>query len=461
MNLYDSRILIVDDEKALSRMVEGVSRKEGFINIYTAADCKSAELLTAENEFQMILLDVMLPDGDGFSLYEVMKEKEKNRNTPVIFLSARDEDYARLKGLGLGADDYVTKPFLPEELILRVKAVLKRTYHMEETMKNEQIGAAQVDWNAGVIRNGAEEYALTAKEYTLLRKLSENRGRILSMNVLCDTLWPDGSYGYENSLMVHIRRLREKIEKVIQYFVLFFCMMILLLVLNVVFIGVVEVQTSDEQSYPKAEKMAEYLQWDENGKCAMTKEGTDIVDLYQGFAMVIDNTGKIIWEYKLPEELEQTYTIQEVAVFAKWYLKDYPVDIHVVPNGILVLGRPKDTIWKYNISHSLGTMEALLKYIPYLLLVDILLLIVIPFIILRRQNRQKEKERTTWIAGVSHNIRTPLSLVLGYADEIGRESFDQEAVQKAQVIEEQAIRIRSLITNLNTENKLAYGMGNW
>ena len=148
-----------------------------------------------------------------------------------------------------------------------------------------------------------------------------------------------------------------RIEKVIQYFVLFFCMMILLLVLNVVFIGVVEVQTSDEQSYPKSEKMAEYLQWDENGKCAMAKEGTDIVDLYQGFAMVIDNTGKIIWEYKLPEELEQTYTLQEVAVFAKWYLKDYPVDIHVVPNGILVLGRPKDTIWKYNISHSLGTME--------------------------------------------------------------------------------------------------------
>lgn len=213
MNLYDSRILIVDDEKALSRMVEGVLQKEDFFRIYTAADCKSAELLTAENEFQMILLDVMLPDGDGFSLYKVMRETEKNRNTPVIFLSARDEDYARLKGLGLGADDYITKPFLPEELILRVKAVLKRTYHMEETMKNEQIGVAQVDWNAGVIRNGAEEYALTAKEYTLLRKLSENRGRILSMNVLCDTLWPDGSYGYENSLMVHIRRLREKIEE--------------------------------------------------------------------------------------------------------------------------------------------------------------------------------------------------------------------------------------------------------
>lgn len=85
MNLYDSRILIVDDEKALSRMVEGVLQKEGFFRIYTAADCKSAELLTTENEFQMILLDVMLPDGDGFSLYKVMRETEKKQKYSCDF----------------------------------------------------------------------------------------------------------------------------------------------------------------------------------------------------------------------------------------------------------------------------------------------------------------------------------------------------------------------------------------
>ena len=84
---------------------------------------------------------------------------------------------------------------------------------MEETLAGDTIGNTQVDWNAGIIRTPKEEYTLTAKEYALLKKLCENRGRILSMNVLCDTLWPDGSYGYENSLMVHMRRLREKIEE--------------------------------------------------------------------------------------------------------------------------------------------------------------------------------------------------------------------------------------------------------
>lgn len=213
MDLYDSRILLVDDEKALSQMVEGLLRKEGYHNINTAADCSSARILMEENEYQMILLDVMLPDGDGFSLFEEMKQKDKNSRTPVIFLSARDEDYSRLKGLGLGADDYITKPFLPEELLLRVRAVLKRTFHIEETIQSDTIGKARVDWNAGIIHTQKEDYPLTAKEYTLLKKLCENRGRILSMNVLCDTLWPDGSYGYENSLMVHMRRLREKIEE--------------------------------------------------------------------------------------------------------------------------------------------------------------------------------------------------------------------------------------------------------
>lgn len=213
MELYDSRILLVDDEKALSQMVEGLLRKEGYRNINTAADCSSARMFMAENEYQMILLDVMLPDGDGFSLFEEMKQIDKNRQTPVIFLSARDEDHSRLRGLGLGADDYITKPFLPEELLLRVRAVLKRTFHMEEPLQSDIIGTAKVDWSAGIIHTPKEDYPLTAKEYTLLKKLCENRCRILSMNVLCDTLWPDGSYGYENSLMVHMRRLREKIEE--------------------------------------------------------------------------------------------------------------------------------------------------------------------------------------------------------------------------------------------------------
>lgn len=202
-------ILICDDERDIVNALKIYLHDENYI-LHEAYNGKEALELIERQEMQLVLMDIMMPEMDGIEAMIKIREKS---NVPVILLTAKSEDADKVLGLTVGADDYITKPFLPEELILRVKAVLKRTYHMEETMKNEQIGAAQVDWNAGVIRNGAEEYALTAKEYTLLRKLSENRGRILSMNVLCDTLWPDGSYGYENSLMVHIRRLREKIEE--------------------------------------------------------------------------------------------------------------------------------------------------------------------------------------------------------------------------------------------------------
>lgn len=212
MTRYECRILLVDDEPELLEMVGSLLIKEGYRQVDRAVDCNEAVRLTRENEYQLVLLDVMLPDGDGFALLEQLR-RLKGSGFPVIFLSARDEDSARLRGLGLGADDYITKPFLPEELLLRMKAVLRRTYHLDDETGTDRIGSALVDWGAGTICTEGESYILTAKEYVLLKKLCENRGRILSMNVLCDTLWPDGSYGYENSLMVHIRHLREKLEE--------------------------------------------------------------------------------------------------------------------------------------------------------------------------------------------------------------------------------------------------------
>ena len=118
------RILIVDDEKALSRMVEGVLQKEGFFRIYTAADCKSAELLTAENEFQMILLDVMLPKKDGF---EVCQQVREFSGVPIVMLTAKGEDMDKILGLEYGADDYITKPFNILEVKARIRAIMRRT----------------------------------------------------------------------------------------------------------------------------------------------------------------------------------------------------------------------------------------------------------------------------------------------------------------------------------------------
>ena len=145
----------------------------------------------------------MLPDGNGFDFYTQMKETGYLYDAPVIFLSARDEDTARLKGLGLGADDYITKPFLPKELLLRIGAVLRRSYHFEEKGQSARLGQTIVSM---------DETALTAKELALFHILFRNRGKIVTTDALCDALWPDGSFGLESSLIVHMRHLREKVE---------------------------------------------------------------------------------------------------------------------------------------------------------------------------------------------------------------------------------------------------------
>lgn len=222
MYLNECKILLVDDEKTLREMVSGFLSWAGFFNVLTAADCREAREIFRKESPHLVLLDVMLPGGDGFSLFETM---QKDLEIPVIFLSARDEDENRLRGLGLGADDYITKPFLPEELILRVKAVLKRVYRTKELREDEVValGECRVDLGSGVVhwnrgeesdRSGKdEEVTLTAKEYAILQKLAQERGRIVTIDALCDAVWQEENYGYENTLIVHIRRLREKIEE--------------------------------------------------------------------------------------------------------------------------------------------------------------------------------------------------------------------------------------------------------
>ena len=214
MSIYDYKIMLVDDEPELQRMVKDFLTKEGFRHVVIAGNCKDARAVYHREAPSLILLDVMLPDGNGFDL---LKELHKESEVPVIFLSARDEDEDRLHGLGLGADDYITKPFLPKELLLRVKAVLKRVYHVKDRDTEKEIiilGDCQVNLGSGVVHREQPETeaTLTAKEYAIIEKLAANRGRIVTIDALCEAVWQEGNYGYENTLIVHIRRLREKIE---------------------------------------------------------------------------------------------------------------------------------------------------------------------------------------------------------------------------------------------------------
>jgi len=212
-SIYDCKILLVDDEKELLRMVESILRGEGFWRLITASTCQDAQLRFETEKPDIAILDVMLPDGDGFSLLQSFRS---TREVPVLFLSAKDEDADRLLGLGLGADDYITKPFLPRELVLRLKAIIQRSYFPAILKQPKRpvfsLGKTKIDLNSGMILSAEAQQTLTAKEYALIEKLYENQGNIVTGDMLCDAVWGEGLYGYENTLMVHIRRLREKIE---------------------------------------------------------------------------------------------------------------------------------------------------------------------------------------------------------------------------------------------------------
>ena len=200
------RILIVDDEPALQHLVGEILTQAGY-ETDAALSCAQALERVRTAAPDAVLLDVMLPDGDGFSL---LGQLRRERDLPVLFLSAREEDDARLRGLGLGADDYITKPFLPQELLLRLRAVLRRVYREEPAVA--RLGETEIDWGKGVVRRQGRETALTAKEFALLKTLWEARGNIVTIDALCAALWEGPLVGYETTLMVHIRRLREKVE---------------------------------------------------------------------------------------------------------------------------------------------------------------------------------------------------------------------------------------------------------
>lgn len=205
--LKHKRILLVDDEQELLDMIMSILKDDGFTNITTAKSVREALEAAGKLTPELAVLDVMLPDGNGFNL---MKELRKKGDYPILFLTARGEDNDKLQGLGLGADDYIVKPFMPKELLYRVTAILRRSYKDESPLvklKNSEIDFTRAE----VIKNG-EHIPLTAKEYELLSALYRNAGRIVTIDALCEAAWGDNPFGYENSLMAHIRRIREKVE---------------------------------------------------------------------------------------------------------------------------------------------------------------------------------------------------------------------------------------------------------
>ena len=233
--VYDADLLLVDDNPDLLRLLSDQLSGAGYRHIRTAANCAAAQTAFACKTPELMILDINLPDGDGFSLFRFLREKvdvpalflsarDADADRPKVlipscrrkFLSARDADADRLFGLGLGADDYLTKPFLMQELLLRVQHILQRAYRTELSRTRPsalRLGDRQADLNdATVTLSTGKTLSLTATERALLEKLAENRGHIVTYDALCAAVWGADYAGYENSLGVHIRHLREKIE---------------------------------------------------------------------------------------------------------------------------------------------------------------------------------------------------------------------------------------------------------
>lgn len=208
-------ILVVDDDKEIVKAIEIYLGKEGY-HILKAYDGKQAlEIIeNTKEEIHLILLDVMMPKLDGISVASMIR---KDKSIPIIMLSAKSEDYDKISGLNNGADDYITKPFNPLELIARVNSQIRRYTTLGSIVskgeeKIYQSGGLEINDNTKQITVEGKDVKLTPTEYNILKFLTKNKGIVYSIEQIYENVWEEESYGAENIIAVHIRHIREKIE---------------------------------------------------------------------------------------------------------------------------------------------------------------------------------------------------------------------------------------------------------
>jgi two-component system alkaline phosphatase synthesis response regulator PhoP len=204
------KILVVDDEADLSKLVAHHLQKEGFEPL-CVSNGSDALKVVAKQPVSLVILDVMMPGEDGLQVCRKLRAKEETASLPILFLTARDEESDKVIGLELGADDYVTKPFSPKELMARVKALLRRSERKETPPAGYAYRDLVMDVARHEVRVSEKKVTLTAKEFSLLEHLLKSRGKVLTRDHLLNTVWGYDYFGTTRTVDVHIRRLREKI----------------------------------------------------------------------------------------------------------------------------------------------------------------------------------------------------------------------------------------------------------
>jgi len=202
-----TKILLVEDDKSIVNTLSEFLQGEGY-QTENAAGQREAIRLLSEGSYDLILLDVSLTDGSGFAVCSYARE---NTDAPVIFLTASDDEYSVVTGLDMGADDYITKPFRPRELLSRMRSALRRSGKTQTALEYQGLRADMVK---GVVTRNGQELFLSALEYRLLLVFLNNPGMVLTRSKLLEEIWDiAGEYVNDNTLTVYIKRLREKIER--------------------------------------------------------------------------------------------------------------------------------------------------------------------------------------------------------------------------------------------------------
>jgi len=211
------KILVIEDEPDIRRNLEYNISREGF-NVITAGSLSEAEEVINSNSLSLILLDLMLPDGSGLDLCKKFKSNSKTDSIPIIILTAKDDEVDKVVGFELGADDYVTKPFSVRELVLRIKAILKRGQTKKEVVEVErQFGDLKIDIESHEVFVDSVQIDLTALEFKLLNQLVETRGRVQSRDQLLQEVWGYSAEVTTRTVDTHIKRLRNKLGSMGKY----------------------------------------------------------------------------------------------------------------------------------------------------------------------------------------------------------------------------------------------------
>jgi two-component system phosphate regulon response regulator PhoB len=211
------KILIIEDEPDIRKTLEYNISREGY-EVISASSLSEARQNLESSSFSLLLLDLMLPDGSGLDLFRELKQDKSKSSMPVIILTAKDDEVDKVVGFELGADDYVTKPFSVRELILRVKAVLKRGVSKSDNVEvQRQFGELKIDVDSHEVFVNDEQISLTALEFKLLRQLVDRRGRVQSRDQLLSDVWGYSSDVTTRTVDTHIKRLREKLGDMGKY----------------------------------------------------------------------------------------------------------------------------------------------------------------------------------------------------------------------------------------------------